>query len=135
MAQGLTIKVDDIARAITTTLEEFRGATQAAVDRAVEETAKATVDTLRETSPRQPGGGSYAESWTADKKQMSRAAKRAGMTVYNKQPQMTRWLEKGHRIMRDNKQIGSARARVHIAPAEARAAEMIVEILRREIEK
>lgn len=128
------INVDVLSGTIKTTLAEFADATAEAVENATDLTAAQTVDKLRSTSPRQPGGGSYAKSWTSEvwQKHLKGHYKRL---ISAKEYRLTHLLEYGHRIMRDGKEVGYADARPHIAQAEIAAINLFEANLRREIEK
>lgn len=128
------INIDALGESIQTILEEFAGATAEAVEAATDLTAAQTVDKLRSTSPRQPGGGEYAASWTSEvwQKRYKGIYKRL---VSAREYRLTHLLEYGHRIMRDGKEVGYASARPHIAQAEFAAINQFEQNLRREIEK
>ena len=70
-------------------LDTFDHHVQEVVEDAAKESAKECVQKLKATSPKRPGGGSYARSWTSKK-----LAK--GWVVYNKEYQLTHLLENGH---------------------------------------
>lgn len=134
LSRGGRINVDALGATIQTVLAEFADATAEAVEAATDLTAAQTVDKLRSTSPRQPGGGEYAAGWTSEvwQKRYKGIYKRL---ISNREYRLTHLLEYGHRIMRDGKEVGYASARPHIAQAEFAAISQFEENLRREIEK
>ena len=71
-------------------LEEYDERVQEVADKAAEEAAKQAARTLKSTSPKRPGHGAYARTWTA-----KREGK--GWIVHNsKHYQLTHLLENGH---------------------------------------
>lgn len=128
------INVDALGPAIQTILEEFADATAEAVEAATDLTAAETVDRLRSTSPRQPGGGEYAASWTSEvwQKRYKGIYKRL---ISAREYRLTHLLEYGHRLVRDGKEVGYAAARPHILQAELAARTQFEQNLRRELEK
>lgn len=110
------IKVDQLAKEIEKTLQDFVGVTEEACDKGVRETAKDAVQALRNAHP--SGSGQYG-SWdkynrgwkvmqTKTDKRYHRKA-----TIHNETDyQLTHLLEKGHALANG----GRARAFPHIAP-------------------
>lgn len=125
------IKIDGLADAIEDVLQEYSKVTQEAMQRAVDDTARDTVERLKETSPKAPGGGAYAKSWA----EKATGTKRAGVyqkTVYNKAHyRLTHLLEKGHATVNGERTA----AQPHIAPAEEAAIEQFERELRDGISK
>lgn len=103
-------------------LDQYKDVVQQAVDEAQEKAAKATVDELTASSPRDSRAGKkYYRGWTSQKKGKS-------VTVYNKtKPSLTHLLENGHA----NRDGSRTRAIPHIAPAEKTAAETFETAIRK----
>lgn len=128
------IKIDDLAKEITKTLEEFAGATDAVVEKAVTETAKEAVKELKNANP--PGSGQYGswseynKSWkikqTKTDKRYNKKATIHNADKYN----LAHLLEKGHALVRG----GRTRAFPHIAPVEERAEKKLMENIKKGIE-
>ena len=93
-------------------LDTFDHHVQEVVEDAARESAKECVQKLKATSPKRPGGGSYARSWTSKK-----LAK--GWVVYNKEYQLTHLLENGHVSANQYGEYGVRFNGIkHIAPVE-----------------
>ena len=93
-------------------LDTFDHHVQEVVEDAAKESAKECVQKLKATSPKRPGGGSYARSWTSKK-----LAK--GWVVYNKEYQLTHLLENGHVSANQYGEYGVRFNGIkHIAPVE-----------------
>lgn len=98
-------------------LDTFDHHVQEVVEDAARESAKECVQKLKATSPKRPGGGSYARSWTSKK-----LAK--GWVVYNKEYQLTHLLENGHVSANQYGEYGVRFNGIkHIAPVEAEGIE------------
>lgn len=112
-----TIKATDLRKEISATLEDFAGATQDVLERAVDVTAKDLVKDLKTTSPKDTG--EYAKSWT-QKKTTSSKGLRYGRVAYVKSPnyRLTHLLEYGHALLNG----GRVKPQPHIAPASEKAA-------------
>lgn len=118
-----------VEAALMRILDEYIELTDDAVEKSAKKTARDTVQTLRNTSPRRAGGGGYASGWTTKKKGL-------GTVVYNKTDyQLTHLLEKGHVIRNKYGTYGRAPAQVHIAPAEEKGSREFEENIRRELSK
>ena len=93
-------------------LDTFDHHVQEVVEDAAKESAKECVQKLKATSPKRPGGGSYARSWTSKK-----LAK--GWVVYTKEYQLTHLLENGHVSANQYGEYGVRFNGIkHIAPVE-----------------
>ena len=92
----MAINIDKLDIEIRRNLEIYLANTQEDVKRAVEETAKETVQELRKTSPVRKGGkgGQYAKNW-ACKRSRQKGRWLNSMIVYNKDPtyRLTHLLE------------------------------------------
>ena len=124
------IKIDGLTAAIEEALQSYSRVTQEAMRHAVDDTARDTVERLRETSPKQTGA--YAKSW-AEKETGKKRAGTYQKTVYNRAPnyRLTHLLEKGHAKVNG----GRVPAQPHIAPAEEAAIEQFERELRDGISK
>lgn len=116
----MAINIDQMDAEIRRNLEIYLANTQEDVKKAVEETAKETVQELQKTSPvrKGPKGGVYAKNWTS-----GRSKKRGkwfnSVIIYNKDPtyRLTHLLEKEHA----SRNGGRVKPNPHIAPAEETA--------------
>ena len=98
-------------------LDTFDHHVQEVVEDAARESAKECVQKLKATSPKRPGGGSYARSWTSKKLVK-------GWVVYNKEYQLTHLLENGHVSANQFGEYGVRFNGIkHIAPVEAEGIE------------
>lgn len=111
------VKIDEAASTIVKMLSEWSQDVADATKKAATETGKETVQDLRQTSPRRPNGGAYANSWSYKKLEEDRYGVQG--VVYNKKHyRLTHLLEKGHANARGG---GRTPAHPHIKPAEDRA--------------
>lgn len=119
----MAINVDKLAVEVMRELEIYLANTIDDVDNAVIETADATVEELRETSPKQDGGGDYAKSWAQKRDPRVRGKWRMSRVVYCKgeEYRLTHLLEFGHAKVKG----GRVDARPHIRQAEDHAAELL----------
>lgn len=97
-------------------LDTFDHHVQEVVEDAAKESAKECVQKLKATSPKRPGGGEYARSWTSKKLEH-------GWVVYNKKHyRLTHLLENGHAVSNQYGDYGHPNGRVagikHIEPVE-----------------
>ena len=129
------INIDALANTIQYVLAEYAGATDDAIERAVDLTSAEIVDELRTTSPRRPGGGDYARSWTDEVWQKKLKGKYSKLISNKEHYQLTHLLENGHRIMRNGREVGYSAARPHIMQARNAAAEKLAHNVARELEK
>lgn len=110
-------------------LDEYEKLADDVVERSSRKAAKDTVQDLKNSSPKRPGGGEYASGWSSKKQGK-------GMVVYNrKAPGLTHLLEKGHVVRNKYGTFGRAPAHVHIAPAADEGASEFEENVRRELSK
>lgn len=115
-----TIPIDQLASAISEQLEAFQNATDEVIKQAVDETGKSGRAQLRNDSPKRTGA--YAKSWTFGQNTTKRNPHAYTRTLYAKSPhyRLTHLLEYGHRLVRNGRVYGRARAIPHIAPVEER---------------
>lgn len=108
---------EKFATAIIDILEQYKAATDAAVEKAVKETAVETANIIKNSSP--SGAGKY-HSWAAylrgwKSKKVNSHGKGVRYVVFNSsKPSLTHLLEKGHALRNG----GRANAFPHIKPAE-----------------
>lgn len=115
--------IGSLAAEINRQLALYAHQTDQSVQRISEEIATEGVEMLKVESPKSPGGGDYAKSWTV---------KKVGkvFVVHNKDHyRLTHLLEKGHAKVNG----GRVDARVHIAPVEDKMVEKFEDELRREL--
>jgi hypothetical protein len=107
-------------------LSEYAELTDKAMKKAVRKTATAVKNEIAANAPEKTGR--YKKSWATKKvKENSHALE---MTVHSKNRyQLTHLLEKGHALRNG----GRARAFPHIAPAEEHGAEMLEDLIRKEL--
>ena len=129
MAKDLVAQMREIVDEYTVEVAE-------ALETSVNTVKKQVLRKLKDTSPRRPGHGEYARSWTSRKEgKRARGVFLGGVnvTIYNKKHyRLTHLLEHGHVIM--NKKggpYGRVRAYPHIGPAE----DLAIEELPKEFEK
>lgn len=117
-------KPDDLARAVSKVLDEYRNATNEAVKKAVDKVAKESVSELKADSPRRTGA--YSKGWAAKVQTQSNkwAYKKV---VYNKDRyRISHLLEKPHKLRNGLK----SRAQPHIAPVEQKAVENLTKYIK-----
>lgn len=127
------VSVDDLAKEITKTMKDFEGATEEAIDKAINETSKSALAKLKNAHP--SGSGKYGSwneynaSWTV---KMTKTDKRyhKKATIHNvKHYRLTHLLEKGHALVSG----GRTRAFPHIAPVAEQAEDELLENIKKEI--
>lgn len=128
------IKIDDLAKEVTKTLEEFAGATDDIVEKAVTETSKKALKELKNANP--PGSGQY-KSWSEYNKswkiKQTKTDKRYNKkaTIHNSDKyNLTHLLEKGHALVRG----GRTRAFPNIAPVAEKAEKELFDNIKKGIE-
>lgn len=113
MANAIT--PDQLAKEVGEILEQFKETTSDALKDATDVAVNDIVQQLKETSPKQPGGGEYAKSWAATPASAKKGETGYGRIVYNKKHyRLTHLLEYGHALW----QGGRTNAHPHIKPAE-----------------
>lgn len=104
-----TTSVDTVAGEIVLAIERYTEDVSKAIENKIDEKAKAIVDELKITSPKDTG--EYAKGWTSKKTKKGGEYRR---TVYNKaKPSLTHLLEKGHATVDG----GRTEEQPHIQPA------------------
>ena len=119
----MTTRIGDLAAEINRQLALYANQTDESVQRISEKIAIEGVEMLKAESPKSPGGGDYAKSWTHKKV-------KGKFVIHNKNHyRLTHLLEKGHAKVNG----GRVAPRVHIAPVEGRLIEKFEDELRREL--
>ena len=127
------VKVDNLAKAILTELENYKDVTDEACNKGVTETAKTAVKSLRNAHP--AGSGEYG-SWNdynrgwkvMQTKTDKRYNKKA--TIHNETHyQLTHLLEKGHALH----QGGRTSAFTHIAPVAEKCEDDLLRTIKKYI--
>ena len=118
--------IDDLTAEVMKGLSEYAELTDKAMKKAVRKTATAVKNEISENAPKKTGR--YQKSWTA--KKVKENSHTLEMTVHSKDRyQLTHLLEKGHALRNG----GRSRAFPHIAPAEEHGAEMLEDLIRKEL--
>lgn len=110
-----TIRPEDFERVFSEGLKLYSKEITDDIKAETENQAKEAVSSLKKTSP-VGRRRKYAKSWK--QKKSFENANDIRFTVYNTQYQLEHLLEKGHKISRAGKIVGSARAKPHIKAAE-----------------
>ncbi|MBR5312956.1 MAG: hypothetical protein IKU40_08760 [Clostridia bacterium] len=129
------VTVDNLAKEIEKSLNDFVGVTEEACEKGVIETSEDAVKALRAANP--AGSGEYSKwskaynkGWTF-RKEKKKGAKGILSTVWNeKHYRLTHLLEKGHAKVNG----GRTRAFPHIAPVEKQCEDELVTNIRKNIE-
>ena len=118
--------IDDMASEVMKGLNEYAELADVSMKKAVRKTATAVKNEISANAPKK--SGRYKKSWTARKtKENSHTLE---MTVHSKDRyQIAHLLENGHALRNG----GRARAFPHIAPAEEHGAEMLENLIRKEL--
>lgn len=126
-----SIKLDQLAAEIQSTLEDYRDTTLDVMDRAVTRVAKETVQAIRENIDKAGiGGTEYRKSWAQKSDPNMRGRWGSGRVVYSKTPGLPHLLEHGHAKVSG----GRVEGRPHIAPAEDLASRKLEEYIKSGIE-
>lgn len=128
------VKVDNLAKAILTELDNFKDVTEEACDKGVSETAKMAVKELRNAHPAGSGEyGSWDESYNKGWKVMqTKTDKRyhRKATIHNATDyQLTHLLEKGHATVNG----GRTRSFQHIAPVADKCEDELLRTIKKYI--
>lgn len=117
-------QIDDLAAELAAGLAEYSEEVTETIKRSVDEVAAATVNELKQTSPKRTGA--YAKDWANKKAYEDTRSKRK--TVYNKKHyQLTHLLEYGHA----KRGGGRVDPKPHIKAAEEKAAKEFESKIRR----
>jgi hypothetical protein len=118
--------IDDLTAEVMKGLSEYAELTDKAMKKAVRKTATAVKNEISANAPKKTGR--YKKSWAA--KKVKENSHTLEMTVHSKDRyQLTHLLEKGHALRNG----GRARAFPHIAPAEEHGAELLENLIRKEL--
>ena len=118
--------IDDLTAEVMQGLSEYAELTDKAMKKAVRKTATAVKNEIAANAPEKTGR--YKKSWAT--KKVKENSHTLEMTVHSKDRyQLTHLLEKGHALRNG----GRARAFPHIAPAEEHGAEMLEDLIRKEL--
>ena len=118
--------IDDLTAEVMKGLSEYAELTDKAMKKAVRKTATAVKNEISANAPKKTGR--YQKSWTA--KKVKENSHTLEMTVHSKDRyQLTHLLEKGHALRNG----GRSRAFPHIAPAEEHGAELLEDLIRKEL--
>ena len=130
----MSSKTDSVTIQLKAILDDYENVVDEDAEKAFMDTAKEAVRQLRSTSPKRPGGGKYARSWTQKKEKTYGSIDT--VIIHNaKHYQLTHLLENGHDIVRDGKRIGHVNPKEHIAPVERWAEKALPEAVKRELLK
>ena len=111
-------------------LNDYKNALDDMADKTIQQTAKEAVQKLKSTSPRRPGGGSYARGWRVKR------VKKNGVIIHNATNyQLTHLLENGHVIRNARGTYGRVNGIKHIEPVEQWGNEELVDRIETEIAK
>ena len=114
--------------------DEYDRSMKRKVNNSVDKVGKEAVNKLKSTSPKRPGHGEYARSWT-----IKRARGRNGIndfTIHNKEHyRLTHLLENGHVIRNKKGTYGRTNGIKHIKPVEEFFNSEVVEEIERELEQ
>lgn len=131
MASQKTVRIrqEKLTDALTQVLEQFEDEELEKAWEIIDQVADDAVRDLKQTSPKSPGGGTYAGGWTRTRRgqdspvRVGQTAKVHKVTIYNEaKPQLTSLLERGHQTF--NQYGGPFKrtpAHKHIRPVEKRA--------------
>lgn len=129
MAKNIAVKdPKDLDIAFEKIFADYVGVVSDDVKAAAKKAASDCVKELKQTSPKKTGA--YAKGWQAKKE----AENASGVTyrVRNKtRYYLTHLLEYGHPIVRGGKVVGRAKAIAHIRPAEQKAENEFIELIKK----
>lgn len=123
------VSIDEMADAIMEGLEEYADYAAGTMKKSVRKVAKTVKEDIKADAP--VGlTGRYKESWAV--KTRLETSQSLSLTVHSKDRyQLAHLLEKGHALRNG----GRARAYPHIAPAEEKGAEQLVDEIKNALEK
>ena len=120
--------MEDLQDFISRSLAEYAEDVKQIVNEAAKNVGEETVKELKKTSPKLTGN--YKKGWT--KKVQSKGLGIKKVIVYNKnEPHLTHLLERGHA----KRNGGRVAAKVHIEPAEIKAADNFEQTVREELSR
>lgn len=104
--------MDNIDSQMSKIFDDYVNTVNEVTDKTYKDVSKEAVQKLKNTSPKRPGGGEYANSW-ASKKNGN------GYVVYNREHyRLTHLLEKSHVVRNKYGTYGRSTPQVHIKPVE-----------------
>ena len=111
----MKVKAKDITKEIEKQLRLYAQDVDSELRKSADIVTKEAVKELKKISPKRPGRGNYANSWT-------RRREGIGWRIYNKDYyRLTHLLEYGHVVISWNKNRGDTGKYVHIRPVEQKA--------------
>lgn len=126
----MAVKVSDFASKMQGILDDYAEGASAAVERAVEETAKATLSEVRKKSPKRTGR--YRKGWRKVLEKAGVSKKKTTAIIYNAtEGSLVHLIENGHQ------KVGGGRVEgiPHVKPAEALAEELLPQLIKQELEE
>lgn len=106
------MKADELAKAINKELKLYASEVEKDVQKSADVATKQAIQELKAKSPKRPGRGNYARSWTKKKEGN-------GYVIYNKDHyRLTHLLEYGHVVISFGEKRGHTGKNVHIRPVE-----------------
>lgn len=130
----MSIKPNDFTVAVGQILDDYAEDVQEAVARAVEETGKKALKTVKAKSPvrKGKGGGRYKKGWRMKKERSGVFGKQAHVTIYNATDgPLVHLLENGHQKSSGGRVAGIP----HVRPAYEEAERLLPELTGRAIEE
>lgn len=118
--------IDDLAALVMDGLREYSELADAAMKKAVRKTATSVKKEISENAPKDIGA--YAKSWAT--KKVTENSHSLQMTVHSKNRyQLAHLIEKGHA----KRGGGRVNGKPHIAPAEENGAELLTNLIKKEL--
>lgn len=116
----MAISIDKLTDEVMKELDEYADVCEETLIEVTNSISKEAVAQLKTSSPRRKrGGGAYAKSWSQKNDPDYRGSKKYGKVVYNKEHyRLTHLLEYGHPIVKNGKEVGSAKEFPHIEKVE-----------------
>lgn len=137
MSRRKTIKPVDLSAAVDELLAEYGDQVYDSLGRAIKETTDRATEELRSVRKFSPNGnpsGSYSADWTNEQRIVDRFKQES--VVYNESHyRLTHLLESGHSKYLWGRETGErVQGYEHIRPVNEKAQEMVVRLVREEIE-
>lgn len=124
----MSIKIDDLAKAVMDELQTYEASATAAAKDAVRKVAKDCRTNISNSAPKE--SGKYSKSWRT--KEEYNSATELRIRVYSTKYQLTHLLEYGHdKWLWGHYTGGRVDPKPHIRPAERRAEEDLMRELKR----